>query len=201
MDPLLLAAADFAAKKHATQRRKDVAKTPYINHPIAVANYLAQAGVRDVDTLICALLHDVVEDTDATLEEVERLFGKRVRDLVADVTDDRALPREQRKRAQVEHVAHALPGARLVKMADKLHNLSTLLVEYPASWTPQRVQGYFVWGRAVVAGCRGLNAKLEAQLDDLFENATFKGADGKVYRAIPEGADDAFLEEYYLSMR
>ncbi|XP_069899402.1 guanosine-3',5'-bis(diphosphate) 3'-pyrophosphohydrolase MESH1 isoform X2 [Dipodomys merriami] len=123
----LLEAADFAARKHRGQRRKDPEGTPYINHPIGVARILAlEAGVTDTAVLQAALLHDTVEDTDTTPEELELRFGAQVRRLVEEVTDDKALPKAERKRLQVERAPHGSPGARLLKLADKLHNLRDL---------------------------------------------------------------------------
>nr|KAF6409999.1 HD domain containing 3 [Rousettus aegyptiacus] len=123
----LLEAADFAARKHRGQRRKDPEGTPYINHPIGVARILThEAGITDIAVLQAALLHDTVEDTDTTLDEVELHFGAQVRGLVEEVTDDKTLPKLERKRLQVEQAPHSSPGAKLVKLADKLHNLRDL---------------------------------------------------------------------------
>ncbi|XP_039714140.1 guanosine-3',5'-bis(diphosphate) 3'-pyrophosphohydrolase MESH1 isoform X4 [Pteropus medius] len=123
----LLEAADFAARKHRRQRRKDPEGTPYINHPIGVARILThEAGITDIVVLQAALLHDTVEDTDTTLDEVELHFGAQVRGLVEEVTDDKTLPKLERKRLQVEQAPHSSPGAKLVKLADKLYNLRDL---------------------------------------------------------------------------
>ncbi|XP_019571662.1 guanosine-3',5'-bis(diphosphate) 3'-pyrophosphohydrolase MESH1 isoform X1 [Rhinolophus sinicus] len=123
----LLEAADFAARKHRRQRRMDPEGTPYINHPIGVARILThEAGITDVVVLQAALLHDTVEDTDTTLDEVEQYFGAQVRRLVEEVTDDKTLPKMERKRLQVEQAPHSSPGAKLVKLADKLYNLRDL---------------------------------------------------------------------------
>ncbi|XP_059534169.1 guanosine-3',5'-bis(diphosphate) 3'-pyrophosphohydrolase MESH1 isoform X1 [Myotis daubentonii] len=123
----LLEAADFAAHKHRRQRRLDPEGTPYINHPIGVARILThEAGITDIAVLQAALLHDTVEDTDTTLDELELHFGAQVRRLVEEVTDDKTLPKLERKRLQVEHAPHSSPGAKLVKLADKLYNLRDL---------------------------------------------------------------------------
>uniref|UniRef100_A0A8C6G0C3 Guanosine-3',5'-bis(diphosphate) 3'-pyrophosphohydrolase MESH1 n=1 Tax=Moschus moschiferus TaxID=68415 RepID=A0A8C6G0C3_MOSMO len=123
----LLEAADFAARKHQRQRRKDPEGTPYINHPIGVARILThEAGITDIVVLQAALLHDTVEDTDTTLDEVELHFGDQVRRLVEEVTDDKTLPKLERKRLQVEQAPQSSPGAKLVKLADKLYNLRDL---------------------------------------------------------------------------
>ncbi|XP_064013906.1 guanosine-3',5'-bis(diphosphate) 3'-pyrophosphohydrolase MESH1 [Pogoniulus pusillus] len=166
----LLEAADFAARKHKGQRRKDPEGTPYINHPIGVARILAhEAGVTDIVVLQAALLHDTVEDTDTTLAEIEELFGQEVSRVVAEVTDDKTLPKMERKRLQVEHAPSSSPRAKLVKLADKLYNLRDLNRCTPAGWSPQRVQEYFQWAAQVVFGLRGTSPALEAALQRLFE--------------------------------
>ncbi|KAM6059460.1 guanosine-3',5'-bis(diphosphate) 3'-pyrophosphohydrolase MESH1 [Theristicus caerulescens] len=166
----LLEAADFAAGKHKGQRRKDPEGTPYINHPIGVARILArEAGVTDIVLLQAALLHDTVEDTDTTLAELEERFGAEVRGLVQEVTDDKALPKAERKRLQVERAPGSSPRAKLLQLADKLHNLRDLRRCTPPGWSPQRVQEYFQWAARVVAGLRGTSPPLEAELQRLFE--------------------------------
>ncbi|XP_050009922.1 guanosine-3',5'-bis(diphosphate) 3'-pyrophosphohydrolase MESH1 isoform X1 [Alexandromys fortis] len=170
----LLEAADFAARKHRQQRRKDPEGTPYINHPIGgragVARILThEAGITDIVVLQAALLHDTVEDTDTTLDEVELHFGAQVRRLVEEVTDDKTLPKLERKRQQVEQAPHSSPGAKLVKLADKLYNLRDLNRCTPQGWSEQRVQEYFEWAAQVVKGLQGTNPQLEEALKQLFE--------------------------------
>ncbi|XP_069321800.1 guanosine-3',5'-bis(diphosphate) 3'-pyrophosphohydrolase MESH1 isoform X1 [Eulemur rufifrons] len=146
----LLEAADFAARKHRQQRRKDPEGTPYINHPIGVARILThEAGITDIAVLQAALLHDTVEDTDTTLDEVELHFGAQVRRLVEEVTDDKTLPKMERKRLQVEQAPHSSPGAKLVKLADKLYNLRDLNRCTPEGWSEHRVQEYFEWAAQI----------------------------------------------------
>src|SRR5438270_4697478 len=121
---LLLKALAFAAHKHRDQRRKDARASPYINHPIALANVLRNEGnIADPLVICAALLHDTIEDTETTPEELEREFGKRVRDVVLEVTDDKLLPKKERKRLQIEHAPHLSRAAKLVKLADKICNL------------------------------------------------------------------------------
>ncbi|XP_069722894.1 guanosine-3',5'-bis(diphosphate) 3'-pyrophosphohydrolase MESH1 [Phaenicophaeus curvirostris] len=166
----LLEAAAFAAGRHRGQRRKDPEGTPYINHPIGVARILAQeAGVTDIVVLQAALLHDTVEDTDTTLPELEERFGAAVRGVVAEVTEDKALPRAERKRLQVEQAPGCSPRAKLVKLADMLDNLRDLNRCTPQGWSPQRVQEYFQWAARVAAGLRGTSPPLEAALQRLLE--------------------------------
>ncbi|XP_008158257.2 guanosine-3',5'-bis(diphosphate) 3'-pyrophosphohydrolase MESH1 [Eptesicus fuscus] len=165
----LLEAADFAAHKHRRQRRMDPEGTPYINHPIGVARILThEAGITDLAVLQAALLHDTVEDTDATLEEVELRFGAQVRRLVEEVTDDKTLPKPERKRLQVERAPHSSPGAKLVKLADKLYNLRDLNRCTPKGWSEHRVQEYFEWAAQVVRGLQGTSPRLEEALQQLF---------------------------------
>lgn len=165
----LLEAVDFAARKHKRQRRKDPEKTPYINHPIGVARILThEAGITDVAILQVALLHDTVEDTDTEFSEIEEIFGTEVREMIEEVTDNKSLSKEERKRLQIEHAAHSSYGAKLVKLADKLYNLRDLNCSTPEGWTEQRVQEYFIWASRVVNAMRGTNPTLEASLDQLF---------------------------------
>ncbi|MGH8704392.1 MAG: HD domain-containing protein, partial [Burkholderiales bacterium] len=120
---LLLRALSFAAHKHRDQRRKDAAASPYINHPIALAEVLAIEGeVSDIEVLAAALLHDTIEDTATSGEELRQQFGARIAGIVAEVTDDKTLPKAERKRAQVDHAAHLSAAAKLVKLADKTCN-------------------------------------------------------------------------------
>jgi guanosine-3',5'-bis(diphosphate) 3'-pyrophosphohydrolase len=166
---LILEAAAFAAEKHRTQRRKDKAASPYINHPIALAALLANDGaVSDARVLAAALLHDTIEDTETTAAELEQRFGSAIRDIVLEVSDDRSLPRAERKQLQVDHAPHISHEAKLVKLADKICNLRDILASPPADWDASRKQKYFDWARDVVVGLRGTNAALEAIFDALY---------------------------------
>ena len=167
--PRILAAALFAAERHRDQRRKDAAATPYINHPLALASLLAGHGVADADVLCAALLHDTIEDTETRTEELESRFGPRVRALVEAITDDKALPWQDRKRLQVEHAAGGMdPGAKLVKLADKICNLRDLATNPPPRWDDARRRKYFDWAAEVVSGLRGTHAELEAVFDTIY---------------------------------
>ncbi|NWZ86626.1 MESH1 pyrophosphohydrolase, partial [Poecile atricapillus] len=139
----LLEAVDFAARKHKEQRRKDPEGTPYINHPIG--------------------------DTDTTLSEIEERFGAEVRRVVEEVTDDKSLPKMERKRLQIERAPFCSSRAKLVKLADKLYNLRDLNRCTPRGWSEERVQEYFRWAARVVSGLRGTSAALEGALQRLFE--------------------------------
>jgi guanosine-3',5'-bis(diphosphate) 3'-pyrophosphohydrolase len=173
---LLLTAIAFAADKHRNQRRKDIHASPYINHPIALANVLKnEGGIADAAVLSAALLHDTVEDTDATREELESVFGREIAAIVLEVTDDMTLPRGERKRLQVERAATISHRAKLVKLADKICNLRDLLKSQPAEWTEERTSEYFDWARAVVDGLRGTNAALERIFDGLYAERAIAG--------------------------
>jgi len=163
---VLVSAAAFAAEKHRKQRRKDIDASPYVNHPIALANVLAsEAAVIDVPTIAAALLHDTVEDTDTTAEELRRLFGDEIASIVLEVTDDKSLSKADRKRLQIEHASHLTPRAKLVKLADKICNLRDIRHAPPADWSPERRREYLDWARRVVDGLRGIHSGLEALFD------------------------------------
>jgi guanosine-3',5'-bis(diphosphate) 3'-pyrophosphohydrolase len=166
--PVLKALA-FAAHKHRDQRRKDARASPYINHPIALADVLRnEGGIADATVLCSALLHDTIEDTETTPEELEREFGKRVRDVVLEVTDDKRLPKKERKRLQIEHAPRLSRAAKLVKLADKICNLRDVAESPPSGWDLARRQEYFDWAREVVNGLRGTHAGLEKAFDEAF---------------------------------
>ncbi|MBM3368815.1 MAG: bifunctional (p)ppGpp synthetase/guanosine-3',5'-bis(diphosphate) 3'-pyrophosphohydrolase [Betaproteobacteria bacterium] len=163
---LLLKALAFAADKHRDQRRKDATASPYINHPIALADVLVnEGGVTELEVLCAALLHDTIEDTDTTEAELRDAFGARVAGIVAEVTDDTALPKAERKRAQIDHAPALSDGARLVKLADKICNLRDVADRPPALWELARRQEYFEWARQVIDGLRGASPRLEAAFD------------------------------------
>ncbi|MCC6505044.1 MAG: bifunctional (p)ppGpp synthetase/guanosine-3',5'-bis(diphosphate) 3'-pyrophosphohydrolase [Aquimonas sp.] len=169
---MTIQAVAFAAGKHRHQRRKDADASPYINHPIALAEVLSvEANISDATVLCAALLHDTLEDTETTVDELRDLFGDAVTAIVVAVSDDKSLPKETRKALQIAHAAALSHPAKLVKLADKICNLRDLLNAPPADWTAERKLAYFQWAEAVVAGLRGTHAGLEAILDDLLARA------------------------------
>jgi len=180
----LLKAAAFAAEKHRHQRRKDAEAPPFINHPLAVATVLAvEGGVEDTAVLVAALLHDTVEDTETTFEEIEETFGAAVRYLVAEVSDEPSLPKRVRKRLQVEHAPASSDLAKQLKIADKICNVRDIANKPPAGWPEQRKVEYLEWTRQVVAGCRGVNPRLDAAYDvALAEGRRKLGLDGDAGR-------------------
>lgn len=161
----IVRAAEFSGDRHRDQRRSNASAEPYANHPLRVAGLLSSAGVRDADVLAAALLHDVVEDTETSLAEVAAAFGPRVARIVEEVTDDKSLPKQTRKQRQIERAPACSREAKLVKLADKLDNLSDLLGATPVGWGADRVETYFAWAGRVVDGLRGTNAELEGKLD------------------------------------
>jgi guanosine-3',5'-bis(diphosphate) 3'-pyrophosphohydrolase len=164
----ILKALHFAADKHRDQRRKDVGASPYINHPIEVAELLARVGgVTDLVTLQGAILHDTIEDTDTSPEELECEFGAEVRRVVEEVTDDKKLPKADRKRLQIEHAPHTSERARHIKLADKISNVRSVTHTPPANWPLARRQEYLDWTERVVDGLRGSNPALENLYDEL----------------------------------
>jgi guanosine-3',5'-bis(diphosphate) 3'-pyrophosphohydrolase len=149
--PDFVRALAFASRKHSQQRRKDADASPYINHPIALVSILAvEAGIDDRDTLCAALLHDTIEDTDTSVEELVEVFGGPIASLVQEVTDDKRLPKAERKLRQVEHAAHLSPKARSVKLADKIANLRDVADSPPVNWSLAGRREYFDWAKQVV---------------------------------------------------
>lgn len=168
---LIFKALRFSAQKHNDQRRKDAKASPYINHPIQVAEILWSIGdVRDVNLLVAALLHDTIEDTDATPEEIQAVFGEEVMSLVLEVTDDKTLPKQARKQLQVEHAPHKTHKAKLLKLADKISNIGDITTSPPKNWSMDRLKEYLLWSERVVAGLRGTNEKLELHYDEVLAN-------------------------------
>ena len=168
---LLVKAIAFAADKHRNQRRKDKDSSPYINHPIALADVLAnEAGIDDQNVLIAAILHDTIEDTETTQEELSRLFGDAITAIVLEVTDNKALPKAERKRLQIQHAPHASRRAKLVKLADKTCNLRDIASSPPAEWSLERRREYYDWAKQVVDGLRGTHPTLEHLFDQAFKD-------------------------------
>lgn len=165
----LLDAIHFAAQRHRDQRRKDREASPYINHPLALAHLLSiEAGIEDTDVLVAAVLHDTVEDTETTLEELQARFGDKVAGIVDEVTDDKNLPKQRRKQLQVEHAPHKSPAAAMVKLADKTCNLRDIAASPPADWSLQRRREYFDWARQVIDGLPPVSATLATLFDEAY---------------------------------
>ena len=176
---LILKVLEFAAGRHRLQFRKGLDRTPFINHPIQVANLLAnEAGESDPVLLSAAILHDVIEDTVKSVKErdeliilISKLFGEEILSLTLEVTDDKTLEKKERKRLQIENASHKSEKAKMLKIADKIMNLRDICDNPPAEWQLQRISDYFDWSENVVAGLRGVSKKLE----DLFDATVVKG--------------------------
>lgn len=169
---ILLTALRFAAEKHCHQRRKDIYASPYINHPIQVAETLwIIGGVRDSHLIAAALLHDTLEDTETTADEIKQLFGQEILKLVQEVTDDKTLPKSERKRLQIQHAPLISSAAKQLKLADKICNVSDIVGSPPQTWSWQRRWDYLAWSEQVIAGLRGVNPALEVHFDRLLAEA------------------------------
>lgn len=180
----LLQAAHFAAEKHAGQRRKNAAATPYINHPLEVAHILSEVGgVIDEEILLAAILHDTVEDTDTSLQELALIFGDRVAEIVAECTDDKSLEKQVRKQLQIEHAPHKSPAAKQIKIADKISNLKSVLHDPPKDWSMERRRGYFQWAEKVVARLTGINPALDRCVGEILAEGKRFFGDGPVEMA------------------
>lgn len=165
----ILAAARFAAEKHASQRRKGVAGEPYVNHLIEVAQLIASSSeALDSHLVMAGLLHDTIEDCGVTYQELERQFGCDVANLVAEVTDDKSLPKATRKALQVENAPKKSVRAQVIKLADKISNLRSMLDSPPADWDLERRRQYFEWAHQVVNGLRQPNPMLKAEFDEIY---------------------------------
>ena len=163
---LIFEALQYAAHKHRDQRRKDPDASPYINHPIALANILwVSGGIDDPNVICAALLHDTVEDTETTEAELVEHFGPKIASIVMEVTDDTSLERAERKQMQVDHAPHLSREAKLVKLADKISNVRDVASAPPADWPLQRQREYFDWAKRVVDGMRGAHPALEKLFD------------------------------------
>jgi (p)ppGpp synthase/HD superfamily hydrolase len=187
----VLKAARFAAQKHVNQRRKNKSQDPYINHPLEVAYFLSLApGVEDY-TVIAGILHDTIEDTNTTQEELEREFGIEVASIVSECTDNKSLPKVTRKKLQIEHAASPFMSysATLVKLADKLSNLKNLLTDPPTSWSQEIIQGYVMWNYAVISQLSYRERPgvlfLRSQLNEVFSSFGI------------HSLDENILENYY----
>ena len=159
---LILKAAHFAAQKHRDQRRKDKDTSPYINHPISVAKLISEIGnVEDPEVLAAALLHDTIEDTKTTPEELIDNFGERVCSLVQEVTDDKTLPKLERKQRQIDHAKEISGDAAIIKLGDKIANVTDITNTPPTDWDSNRRLDYFNWAEKVIGNCPKVNEKLE----------------------------------------
>src|SRR6516225_9145145 len=162
----VLRAADATAHWHVNQRRKGAAQEPYVTHLIEVAMLVAEATAgADPNLIVAALLHDTIEDQGVTREEIAAQFNDDVAGLVCEVTDDKQLPKAERKRLQIKHAPKLTPRAKILKLADKISNLRSLATSPPADWPMQRRSDYVIWTTEVVQGLRGTSGLLEQEFD------------------------------------
>ena len=165
---LVLKAMQFAEYKHRGQVRKDVKRSPYISHPISAALVLSEVGgIDDSEILAAALLHDTVEDTGTSTDELGKEFGERVRKLVAEVTDDKNLPKDERKKRQIEHAGSLSDEAVLVKLGDKISNVKDVIYSPPSDWNTERRKKYLDWAEAVINNCPKVNTPLEKHFAEI----------------------------------
>jgi (p)ppGpp synthase/HD superfamily hydrolase len=165
----ILEAARFAAEKHAAQKRKGATAEPYVNHLLEVAELVSGAiSESNPNLVIAALLHDTVEDVGVTREDLVQRFGSEVAALVMEVTDDKSLPKDERKRLQIEHAPKLSVGAQTIKLADKISNLRAILISPPVSWSYERQKQYFEWAKQVVDAMPHPNPTLKAEFERTF---------------------------------
>ena len=186
----LIKAIQFATWKHRDQKRKSIGDIPYIIHPIRVCQILIENGCGyNLPLLQAALLHDTVEDTDTTLDEIHDIFDITVKRLVEEVSDNKSLPKEQRKRLQILNAEDKSDDAKLLALADKIANLEDLSrgpEGIPMGWTVKRIQSYFVWAKRVYDnGLKGQNKRLDKCFNTIIKGE-FEYFDGNNYPKIDE---------------
>jgi guanosine-3',5'-bis(diphosphate) 3'-pyrophosphohydrolase len=169
---LVSEAAELAARRHTGMQRKGRSGEPYINHLAEVANLLAQASEgNDAELVAAGWLHDIIEDTGLTRDQLAAQFGNRVANLVSEVTDDMSLPKEERRRRQIEEAPKKSPAAKLIKIADKISNIRARIADHPSEADQAELADYVGWAEKVVAGCRGGNPILDQRFDETAKQA------------------------------
>lgn len=172
---LVIQAAHFAADKHRDQRRKGVRNTPYINHPLEVAERLNRiGGIEDAAVLAAAVLHDTIEDTETTHAELAGLFGREIADIVAELSDEAGLSWQERKRLEIEHAKHISDRAKVIKLSDKTCNVSDTVSNPPGEWTLSRRRDYLEFAELVAQGCQGVNLALDREFERVLAAARSK---------------------------
>ena len=169
---LITRALRFAAERHSNQRRKGQAKEPYVNHLAEVAELVAKATEgKDANLVAAALLHDTIEDTETVREELLTVFNNDIAQLVGEVTDDKSLPKQDRKNLQVTDASRKSTRAKLLKLADKTANLRSIANSPPENWNTERKRAYVDWATKVASGLKGVNPWLEGRFDDALKRA------------------------------
>jgi (p)ppGpp synthase/HD superfamily hydrolase len=157
---IVIEAAAYAAEKHKSQRRKGSINIPYINHPLKVCKLICECGEENLDLLVAAILHDIIEDTDTSAQDIEKSFGKNVISIVLEVTDNMQFTKKKRKELQILKAPSLSREAKIIKIADKTSNISDILI-YPIYWTKIRKLQYIEWSKLVFDGCKGQNDVLD----------------------------------------
>lgn len=183
-------ALDYASQKHIKQKRKNKEETPYINHLIDVMDILVQHKVKSKKAIVGAILHDVIEDTDGNYKEIENIFSKKIADIVLECSDDKTLPKVDRKIKQIEEASKKSKNAKLVKIADKISNIKSLKNEAPSTWSVERLVGYLVWSKKVVE-----NLKTKKSLHKTFIKI-YKEEMSKYKEYTKNKSEDLILDEY-----
>lgn len=166
----ILNAASFAAEKHKSQRRKGTESAPYINHPIAVAKLITDIGKEyDIDIIQAAILHDTIEDTETNSEELIGIFGEKVTAYVVEMTDDKSIPKSERKRLQILNAPHKSPGAKLIKICDKICNITDVTNDPPTHWDLNRRNEYLEWAKQVVDALGEVNSNLKSLFNEKYQ--------------------------------
>ena len=195
-------ACHFAALKHKDQRRKNAEKTPYINHPLEVASFLSEHGVDCLDALCAAVLHDTIEDTETTKEDLIMKFGENVCSIVLECSDDKSIDKVERKKLQVTRAKHASLGARLVKLGDKWSNINSLLMSPPTWWSRERIRGYVIWScevcrNACFENTTGFSEHPIFMLDTIWKKLVELF---EKFSVFPCAENSLELEKYYTSL-
>ena len=169
---LITRALHFAAERHSNHRRKGQAQEPYVNHLAEVSELVADATEgKDVNLIAAALLHDTIEDTETSSDELVATFNNDIAQLLADVTDDKSLPKQDRKYLQVVNSRAQNMRVKLLKLADKTSNLRSLANSPPENWNTEQKQAYIDWAIKVAAGLKGVNPWLEGRFDEALRRA------------------------------
>lgn len=168
-------ALQYASIKHKGQIRKGRDRAAYINHPIAVANTIINVGkIEDENTIIAALLHDVIEDTDTTEQDISEAFNSEIAQIVLEVSDDKHLSIEERKALQIKNAPHLSDEAKIIRVADKICNIRDVIDFPPITWNKKRKIIYLNWTRNIVDQIRNTNISLETLFDKYYTEGISK---------------------------
>jgi (p)ppGpp synthase/HD superfamily hydrolase len=164
----LFEALEYASKLHKDQRRKGNGGSPYVNHLIEVASLLSRvAEVTDHEVIIAAILHDVLEDTEAREGDIFDRFGGTVLAYVKHVTDDKLLSLEKRRIAQLKSIENSSSQIQLIKLADHCSNIASL----PPSWDRARLESYISWSHSIAVHCYSASEELAKVYKKRYDSA------------------------------